>query len=237
MKLWKQNQWHLPIESFSVRSNLLSLIIIASHHFLVYMLPTIIFEGIWFLSWFILTTVFASVFTRVIWSTLLLFIFNPEQVQIYLYIVSLGTTMYKFWNDMNEPYAKVKGFIATNRFIKTIQSVEKSNVEMLKLSPTQVQNRRLVQDDMYYWLIMKIEYFHELCSLVNISYFVRATMVRMFFTLFIICTVLESLLSNTQFCSSFWLPTCSAVSEAILKRWHWHYELLQHPCYQWFHNL
>jgi hypothetical protein len=150
------------------------------------MLPTYVFEAIWFLSWFFLCAIAATVFTRFVWSSLLLFVFNPDQVQIYLYGISILTTFYKFISDLNDPYARAKSTLVQNRWIMTTQAVQSFNKFILGMSKTQIFERKQTNEACDYLMIMKIKQFRELCSLVNIDYFMRQTLVRMFFTLFII---------------------------------------------------
>lgn len=117
---------------------------------------------------------------------MLLFIFNPEQVQIYLYIASLCTAFYKFYSDLNEPYAKVMAYLVANRNTMTIDQIETSNRNCIQWTKTQVKDRKRVTDECSYFILMKIEQFKELCHCVGVSYFIRAIIVRMLLTLFII---------------------------------------------------
>lgn len=85
-----------------------------------------------------------------------------------------------------QPYARVLAWLVTNRTVMSMTQVRNFNQKMLTLSKEQVFDRKTVQDLTFYALVMNMKQFRELCNLVNISYFIRATSVRMFVTVFII---------------------------------------------------
>lgn len=67
-----------------------------------FILPSRVFEILWVSSWFYLCYMAATFLTRFIWSTLLLFIFYPDEVQVYSYFLSLFIAIWKFMVDLNE---------------------------------------------------------------------------------------------------------------------------------------
>jgi len=155
-------------------------------HLFKYLIPTWLFDAAWMISWFFLSYIAGTVITRLIWSSLLLIIFNPDQVQLYLYIISLLTTVYKFFGELNEPYAKVKAFLANNRYTMTLRTANNLNNFILPLTQQQLRLKKEIQEDCFYFQKMQFSQFLELCRLVNVRYFLRAVVARMFFTLFVL---------------------------------------------------
>lgn len=109
-----------------------------------------------------------------------------ELMQIYVYILTVFITVWRFWSELNEPYGKVKAYLMNNRTVHTVRSVQRFNQRILGLSTEERYKRKQGQETTYAMTFMPMSLFHELCHLSNVFYLVKATLARFFLTLFIL---------------------------------------------------
>lgn len=77
-------------------------------------------------------------------------------------------------------------FLVANRNTMTIEQIENSNRNCLQWTRAQIKDRKRITDECSYFMLLKIEQFKELCHCVGVTYFIRAIIVRMLLTLFVI---------------------------------------------------
>jgi hypothetical protein len=162
--------------------------------YLKYKVPTWIFEMIWLTSLFIPCFIAATVLIRAVWSTLLLFILDPMQVQLYLYIISLATTIWKFFNDLSTPYQRIKAYLVEKKDSKSINDVIKNNEKVIHLTEQSIKDEKREAKEQgeeppeyKYYIILSWRRFMQLCDMINVAYLLRAVMVRLILTIFILC--------------------------------------------------
>jgi len=153
----------------------------------VYWFPSWFFEFIWMFVFYYLTYMAAATLTRFLWSSILLFTLYPDQVQTYLYIFSVLLTLYRFWNELNEPYETIRAWILSNRGSFPLEWLPRHNTRMLKMTPMQRNDRKKTSLTGDYIRPLTTELFLEVCKATNVGYLLRMTVVRLLVTMVVLC--------------------------------------------------
>lgn len=79
--------------------------------YLLYWIPTYALEALWLTSLYFIAFVAATFAIRLVWSLLLLFILYPAEVQLIIYLATVGAVIIKVQDDLNLPFEKIKTWL------------------------------------------------------------------------------------------------------------------------------
>ncbi len=154
--------------------------------YLFYVVPTYIFEMIWLTCTFYLTFIAATVLTRFIWASLLLFALYPEQLNLYVYLLTIFGAIIKFATQLNQPYELVKTKIIQEKSLVLRDSIDSWNDFMKTMTEETIKERLKLSAYVGYYIPVSWKYFMQICKEINTMYFLRGTLFRMVLTILIL---------------------------------------------------
>lgn len=147
-------------------------------YFVVYELISLIIEFIFYSFFFFSAFLASSVICRQLWTIVVLFILNPDDIQFGVFVATVGITFLKFFNDLSKPYTKIRVKLLEEKPLLTSTYVEKWNPYIMSLNQDQIHDRFENDESCSYYIFLSWEKFFKICTDSKVDYFVKKVITR-----------------------------------------------------------
>jgi hypothetical protein len=146
-----------------------------------------IVSAFWYASLIMITFHAGYVTSRFVRSTLTNMLINNEMIATYSYIASIIGVFYKFINDIEAPYLKLKNMVGKERGGWALERIAKTNIKIRNWTMEDVHKDQLMHRDTFFLLPMSWSIFIRVSKLMRLSRITGRILLQMTMTIFILC--------------------------------------------------